>query len=169
MTFLAGDELPSASLEKLANPPRCRVLGPVPPTTPQSLPNNTFTAIQFPIEDYKSNMTHDTVTNTTILTCTIAGKYQLEGGAYFAQNATGIRALKWQKNGVDVPASGVTNLPFTTGQPGIAARPVEVELAVGDFVALMAFQNSGGALDVYIAVDYARPSMSARLFRDNSL
>lgn len=166
MAFLAGAELTAAQMEKIANPPRARVLG----NAAQTIANNTFTALRFPEQVYLQSIGHDPVTNPTFFAAQVAGLYALNGGGYMAANTTGIRAMKWQKNGVDIPGSGSSQLPVTGGsQTGVVARPVEVELAVTDFVTLMIFQNSGGNLDTYIAVDYARPSMSIRLIRDNSL
>lgn len=165
MTFLAGDELTAAKMEKIANVPRIRVLG----NSAQTIANNTFTAINFAEEVYKVGITHSTVTNTHLVTCDTAGLYVLNGGVYMATNAAGARALKWQKNGVDIAGSGNSSQPQTGIQTPIVARPTEVQLAVGDTVSLLVFQASGGNLDTYVAVDYARPSMSVRLIRDDSL
>lgn len=166
MSFFAGQELSAATLERIANPPRARVLGNV----VQSIPNNTFTALRFPEQVYLHQIGHDPVTNPTFFAAQVAGLYRLNGGVYTAASTVGTRATKWQKNGVDIPGSGLSQLPVTGGgQTGVAVRTVEVELAVTDFVTLMLFQSSGGALDTYIAVDYARPSMSIELIRDNSL
>lgn len=165
MAFLAGQELSASQLEKIANPPRARVLG----NAVQTIPNNTFTAIRFPEQVYLHQIGHDPVSNPTFFSATVAGLYELAGGVYLATNATGSRALKWQKNGVDIPGSGSNVIAQTGVQTGIVARPIEVELAVSDFVTLLVFQGSGGNLDTYVAVDYVRPSMSIKLIRDNSL
>jgi hypothetical protein len=165
MPFLAGQELTAAQMEKIANVPRCRVLG----TTAQSIPNSTFTAISFPEEVYKVNVGHDTGANPTFFSCSVAGLYFLTGGVYMATNSAGARALKWQKNGVDIPGSGNTAQPQGGIETPILARPIEVELAVTDFVQLLVLQASGGSLSTSVAADYTRPSMSIRLIRDNSL
>jgi hypothetical protein len=166
VAFFAGQELSAATLERIANPPRARVVG----NAVQTIPNNAFTALRFPEQVYLSQIGHDPVTNPTFFSAQIAGLYELNGGAYTAASTVGIRAMKWQKNGVDIPGSGSSQLPVTGGgQTGIIARPIEVELAVTDFVTLLLFQSSGGNLDTYIAVDYAKPSMSIKLIRDNSL
>lgn len=164
--MFAGQKLTAAQMERIVNPPRARVLG----NAVQSIPNNTFTALRFPEQDYLKDIGHDPVTNPTFFSAQVAGLYELKGGAYTAASTVGIRAMKWQKNGVDIPASGCSIPPVTGGaQTGIVARPIEVELAVSDFVTLLIYQNVGSALDTYIAVDYARPSMSIKLIRDNSL
>lgn len=165
MTFLAGQELDAVQLEKMANLPRCRAVA----TVAQSIPNNTWTAISFPAEDFKYNIGHDTVTNPTFFSCQVAGLYRLSGGACWDTSGTGVRALKWQKNGVDIAASGSSMLGYSSGQPILCARTIEVQLAVTDYVMLMTSQNSGGALNTYVAVDYAKSHMSICLIRDDSL
>lgn len=165
MTWLAGDEVTAEKLEKMANLPRCRVLG----TTAQSIPNSTFTALSFPGEVYKYNVGHDTVTNPTFFSCQVAGLYELTGGVYMATNSSGARATKWQKNGVDIAGSGYTVQPQSGIETPILARPIEVELAETDFVTLLVLQASGGSLSTAVSTDYIKPSMSIRLIRDNSL
>lgn len=165
MTWLAGDEITAAKLEKMSNIPRGRVLG----TTAQTIANNTFTALNFPEEVYKVNVGHDPVTNTTFWSCQVAGLYELSGGVYMATNSTGVRAVKFQKNAVDIPGSGNSAQPQTGVQTSIVARTTQVELAVSDFVTMLVFQGSGGNLDTFVGADYARPSFSIRLIRDNSL
>jgi hypothetical protein len=165
VAILSGQRVTAAMLEKMANPPRARILQSV----AQSLPNVTFTAINFEEEQYKVNVGHQSSGNQTYFRIQVDGLYQLTGGCYFAQHNTGIRALKWQVNGVDVPGSGSTLTTFASGQPGVVARTVNVELAIDDTVTLLASQNSGGALNTYVSVDYARADMSIELVRDNSL
>lgn len=166
MAFLAGQELTAATLEKIANPPRARVLG----NAVQTITHNTFTSLRFPEQVYLHLIGHDPVTNPTFLAAQVSGLYALNGGAYMAANTVGIRATKWQKNGVDIPGSGSSMLPVTGGaQTGIVARPIEVELAAGDFVTLQIYQSSGANLDTYNASDYVRAAMSILLIRDNSL
>lgn len=166
MAILAGDEWTAAMAAKIADPPRARIYQAV----AQSIPNNTFTAISFDTEDFKVNMTHLTSGDMTYLQCVVAGLYLFTGGCYFDSNGTGVRGLKFQKNGVDVPASGSTILAVSAGwQPGPSARPTYIDLAVGDKVTLLAVQNSGGALNTFASVDYSRAGMSAHLVQDASL
>jgi hypothetical protein len=164
VSFFAGQELPAATVERMANPPRARALG----NAIQAIPTGTFTALRFPEQVYLYQIGHDPVTNPTFFAAQVAGLYELKGSVYLATNATGSRALKFQKNGVDIAGSG-DNRPAQTGVQTSIRTTVEVELAASDFVTLMVFQGSGGNLDTYVAVDYARPSMSIKLIRDNSL
>lgn len=165
MPFFAGDDLPAATMEKIANPPRARVLA----NAAQSIPNLTFTEIQFPEQDFVYGITHDAVSNPTRFTATIDGIYQLTGAICWATNGTGVRACKWQKNGVDVPGGGSNVVAYTPGQPLVLARPTMVALAPGDYVALLGSQSSGAALNTFVSGDYIRPEMSIVLIRDNSL
>lgn len=165
MAFLTGDDLPAATAEKIANPPRARVLA----NAAQTMTNNAFVALRFPEQDFVVSIGHDPVTNPTYFAAQIAGLYELTGACSWGTNGTGLRALKWQKNSVDIPGSGSNMAAYTPGQPTLAARTVQVDLAVGDFVTLLSYQNSGAGLDTYVTADYVRSSMSIRLIRDNSL
>ncbi len=165
MPFFAGDDLSAAALEKIANPPRARVLA----NAAQSIPNSTFTEIQFPEQDFVYGITHDAVGSPTRFTATVDGIYQLTGGIPWGTNGTGIRACKWQKNGVDVPGGGSNVVAYTPGQPLVLARPTMVSLAPGDYITLLGSQTSGAALSTFVAADYIRPEMSIVLVRDNSL
>ena len=165
MTFLAGDDLSAATMEKIANPPRARVLA----NAAQNVLNNTFTEIVFQEQDFIYNVTHDAVGNPTRFTIAVDGIYVLTGGVAWGTNGTGVRALKWQKNGVDIPGGGSNVGAYTPGQPMVVARPTTVSLAVGDYVCLLGSQSSTVTLATFVSADYIRPEMSIRLVRDNSL
>lgn len=165
MPFLAGDDLTAAKMEKIANVPRIRALASV----AQTIPNNAFTAVNFGVEVYKTGITHSTSSNTHQFTVTVAGLYILTGGIYFDTNGTGSRALKFQKNGVDIQGSGANTGSWATVQTSVVARPTEVDTAVGDVITMLCYQAAGGSLGTFVTVDYAWPSFSMRLIRDNSL
>lgn len=165
MTFLSGDDLSAAAMEKIANPPRARVLNSV----AQSFANNTFVELSCTEQDFVYNITHDAVGNPTRFTITVDGIYLLTGAICFGTNGTGIRAAKWQRNGVDISGGGSNMVAYTPGQPLILARSTMISLQPGDYVSLLGFQNSGGALSTYVGADYIRSEMSIRLVRDNSL
>lgn len=165
MSFLAGDDLTAAQMEKIANVPRIRALA----SSAQTIPNNAFTAVNFGVEVFKLNVTHDTVTNNHQFTCAVAGIYLLTGGIYFDTNGTGSRAIKFQKNGVDIQGSGANTGSWAVVQTSVVARPTEVDVAVGDVITMLCYQSSGGNLGSFVTVDYAWPSFSMRLIRDSSL
>lgn len=126
----------------LANPPKARVYN----SANLTLTTATLTALTFNTERQDSDTMHSTATNTSRLTFTTAGFYVIGGHARFAANATGYRELQFRLNGttniaavIDHTATAVAReLCLTTGY----------QFAAGDYVELMAYQTSGGNLDV---------------------
>lgn len=135
-------------------------------TVAQPLTNNTYTPITFGTEDIDSHAGHDTGANTSRYTAPRAGRYQLSGGVGFDVSAGGFRATRWTKNGVVIDGSGITlpNNGSGTYCP-IPARTLMVTLALGDYVELIGWQNSGGTLNTVVVaenqssmtVEYAGP------------
>jgi hypothetical protein len=82
----------------------------------------------------------------TRLTCRVAGVYHLVASLEFAASATGQRGVTIRLNGttyqnvhqVDAAAANVTSLTVSAA----------IKLAVGDYVEMLGFQNSGGALNM---------------------
>lgn len=111
----------------------------------QSINDATLTALSFGAEDADTDSFHDNSTNPSRLTAPVTGYYIVEGGVEFASNATGRRAVQIRKNGsvfyaslmVDACSSDATLLPVSA----------IVQLNAGDYVEIMVFQNSGGALN----------------------
>jgi len=113
----------------------------------QSISNNTDTALTWNTETFDTNGLHDNAVNNSRLTAQVAGKYQVSGGARFDTNGTGRRQLYIKKNGTSIysllePAAPNASVPTVYVITGL------VDLAVGDYVELWVFQNSGGALDL---------------------
>lgn len=117
----------------------------------QTISNLTATAITFNTEDFDTDGFHSTSTNTSRFTIPSnkAGKYLLTGNVnYLAGNVTGPRAAYIYKNG------SVYN--YHSQQAAVSPSPygaiVKVSfilnLAVGDYIELFAFQGDGGNLDV---------------------
>jgi hypothetical protein len=131
-------------------------------TTAQTLANNTWTALNFQTEESDSIGGHSTSTNPSRFTCgaLFAGTYEFSGGCAFVSNSTGVRNLRWAKNGSLVNGSGVS-FPAnpSPGQTILPARTKKIALAAGDYVELQAIQTSGGNLDTFV-IDYTQPSMS---------
>ena len=116
-----------------------------------SAPQTTTTAVVFvclldtTVYDASSPM-HSTSVNTSRLTCKLAGLFLITAGAGFIANAVGGRELDIRLNGTtylanqnNVPVPGVTHNMVTTA----LAR-----LAVNDYVEMIAYQTSGGNLNV---------------------
>lgn len=100
----------------------------------------------------------------TFMTCVRAGVYGASGGISFNANATGRRFLRWVKNGSAINGS-VSSMPANTSVQGLASRTIQVELAVGDTLALHGMQESGGALTTLVSPVEFQPSMSVHFIR----
>lgn len=131
----------------------------------QSIANNAFAALNFNSERFDqagnaASTMHDTVTNNTRLTCRYAGVYQITGNCGFAASATGQRAIRIRLNGTTYISSdsrvnaGAVLIDTTT--------TTLYPLAVNDYVELMVFQDSGGALNTNLNANYSPEFMMCR-------
>lgn len=127
---------------KLSAQPAARVYN----ATNQTLTTGILTTLLFGSERFDSDGIHDTVTNSGRLTAVTSGLYAITGQANFATNATGSRSLGIRLNGTtelaqdERPSSGAT--------PTSTTLTTYYRLNAGDYVELLAQQNSGGNLDV---------------------
>lgn len=122
----------------------------------QSVANATTTAITFDTEDFDTDGFHSTSTNTDRITIPTGkgGKYLFTWCIGFAANATGIRAMPVSVNGTNYNFFTMNNAGATYNlrQTGC----VVLNLVAGDYVALQAYQESGGNLDVVGGVQNTR-------------
>lgn len=95
-------------------------------------------------EEYDTDGLFDTAQNTR-LTASWPGLWSVTAGGVWASNATGRRYLKIRKNGtIDLKESGVPTVAAVAfGNP---PPSTQIRMIAGDYVELMAFQNSGGNL-----------------------
>lgn len=114
----------------------------------QSIPNNTYTALTFNSERWDYGTYHSTVSNTTRLTVPVNGLYMVTGGVAYASNATGQRALGIRVNGSSLYA--LERVDTINGQVPFLNVSTIVKLTAGDYVELMAWQNSGGSLNTSV-------------------
>lgn len=155
----AGATLPAAwgdtvrdDLEWLArNKPHCRVYN----SAAQSIPDVTHTAITFDTERVDVGGLHSTVSNTSRITVPSGGDgwYSIGGGLeYAAVNTTGIRQAEIKLNGSTIIAIQQVPAANIVQQCNVSCF---WQLAAGDYVELVAFQSSGGALNVDAATSYS--------------
>lgn len=138
--------------------PTCRATQ----TSAQTLTTGVYAAVTFNAEDWDLAGMHSTVTNTSRVTATQAGKYRVMTQVSFAANSTGDRKIYVNKNSTQVAVG--TNKPVS----GFAATVIAfstVYLAVGDYVEVFAQQSSGGNLntsattgETFIEVEWVSPS-----------
>jgi hypothetical protein len=126
----------------------------------QSIANNTLVALAFNSERYDNDTMHDNATNNSRLTAKTAGKYHIVGNVEFEANASNTRALIIRLN-------GATNISFLQVPPAAVATNLVISttysLSVGDYVELIAYQNSGGALNVNSSANYSPEFMMERV------
>ena len=112
----------------------------------QSCANNTGTMINWDTENYDTDAFHSTSTNTSRITIPAgkAGYYSISATGAFSSNSTGQRYFAFYKNGsfeqIFGRAAGYSADTVLSGT-------VVLNLAVGDYIQIEAFQNSGGALN----------------------
>lgn len=126
-----------------------------------SISNATQVALTFNTERYDTDTIHDTSSNTSRLTCKTAGKYLIIANAEFAANATGVRGLYIRLNGATL--IGITHAQITSGDGAIFTVSTIYDLAVNDYVEVMAYQASGGSLNVMANANYSPEFMMQRI------
>ena len=118
----------------------------------QSIANTTFTALAFNSERWdlgtpSLNM-HDTATDNGRLTCRVAGLYSIGVAVYWA--SAGGRMVKLR-------VGGATDIAINEATSGAIGQTVctDYRLAVDDYVDVVVWQNSGGALNVSAGGNYS--------------
>ncbi len=129
------------------NPPVCQVFASV----AQSIPDSTPTGILYDSENLDPYGMHSTTSNTSRIIPTAPGWYEVSGGAVYAPNASGSRKCQPYQNGLPINyASG--QVPASPGgSDGTAVACPTVTLffnGTTDYVQLVAYQDSGGALNI---------------------
>jgi hypothetical protein len=112
----------------------------------QSIADITWTILAFDSEDWDTDGIHDTVTNNSRLTCQTAGKYVVFANIGWAGNSTGSRFLRFWLNGATWSHASIVPPPGLNICTQVLVAIME--LAVGDYVEVKVYQDSGGALDV---------------------
>jgi hypothetical protein len=135
-------------LDFLLNPPGAQVRR----STAQSIVNSgSGSAIAFDTEDSDTDAMHSV--NGTRLTCNTPGTYLISGMVPFDPNGTGSRDARIVKNatGVAIPGGRTILIPSGSVSITVPLAAIELPMIAGDFVELIAFQSSGGALNTTAA------------------
>jgi len=127
----------------------------------QSIANGVDTVVAFNSERYDTDAIHDTATNNSRLTCKTAGKYIIAASIAFAANTTSVRIVGIKLNGATLLANFVVNAVAAGGTYCNVATIYD--LAVNDYVQTMAYQLSGGALNVTSNPNYSPEFMMQRV------
>lgn len=117
-------------------------------STLQSVPNNASTNIVFPqlLQDTDGGYS----TSTGIYTVQTAGIYLVNARSYWASNATGIRGL-WVNHSSSSAGESWMTASSDAASNGRANITTIVSAAVGETFNVVAYQNSGAALNFGVA------------------
>jgi hypothetical protein len=139
------------SLEALAKPARCRVYR----SAALSLANATTIAIAWDAEEWDTDAFHDLATNTTRLTAPRAGIYLVRASVYYGVAAGGVyRLAAISKNG--------TTEYYNTNRNGtqVSVEVIgEVSMVAGDYIEILSYQDSGGALSLVVGKGHTDASI----------
>lgn len=116
-------------------------------STAQTLANATFTAMAYDTERWDSDGLFDPGVATR-LTCRTAGRYAVFAHLTFATNAGGARIAYITRGASQVQVAADERLPAPAGVGTSISLGTVVTLAVGDYLEVLAYQTSGGSLDV---------------------
>lgn len=137
-----------AKLSFYDNKPTCRVYN----NAGFSVVNNSVVTMPWDTSVDDNLSGHSNVTNNTRYTVQVAGYYQVSGSVNFANNTTGYRLATWLKNGTELPAArGFGNPNITTWTCTVVPPTIGVQCAVGDYLEMAVYQNSGGSLSTTAA------------------
>ena len=114
-----------------------------------------FNSERFDTESNAASTIHDTVTNNSRLTCRTAGKYQITANIGWDSNNTGIRKLSLRLNGATTIA--IVGQASTGSAMGLTSQVISTlyDLAVNDYVEVLAYQDSGGTRLVDVVGNYS--------------
>lgn len=132
----------AGNISFLANPPTCRVYN----NAAISIPNVTTTPLTFNSERFDTDSMHSMVSNTGRITFNTAGVYVVTANISWAASAVGFRITNIRLNGATVLAS-TSSVVRSDGFLDVPC-PTIYKFAVGDYIEVTVFQNSGAALNV---------------------
>ncbi len=116
-------------------------------TTVQSIPNSVYTPISFSSEAWVDPIfVHSTSTNNSRIYITNTGKYVAIGNFQFYSNSTTGRGGAFRVNGTSI--LGVIFNNNDTSEPTTRVCTELLNLTSGSYVELVAWQGSGGSLNV---------------------
>jgi hypothetical protein len=121
-------------------------------TANQTVSNATVTTIPFAAENFDSDGFHSTTTNNSRITIPSgkAGKYLVITRGTFSVSGTGFRQTRILKNGTAVQINMEPGNSTTDTQTNASYI---LDLAVGDYIELAVYQNTGGNLVVTASND----------------
>lgn len=121
------------------------------PGVAQSISNGSTATVLFQQENYDTDGFHDNSTNTDRITIPSgkAGYYAIRAVITLNESSTtGYRQMLIRKNGNELAYANMGNYGTSTGYPTYELN-FTANLAVGDYLQVSMYQNSGGLLYIY--------------------
>lgn len=111
----------------------------------QSIPNNTDTAVAFATL-YTNRLIATLVSNAIIIPKGVS-RVKVTAGVYWNTSSAGVRQIRFVKNGVGVP--GLPQMKVAgNGFTPMHLTSATIEVVQGDTIGVVAFQDSGAALNI---------------------
>lgn len=145
------------NLNALKVPPMCRVYR----TAAQSIPNVTWTSLQFTAERYDTAGLHSTVSNTDRITIPAgaAGVYELVAHAFLQISTAPTRIIALMKNGTTELVR--SRYPLQIYAQSVLHVATHAYLSVGDYVTCRVYHDQGSALTVDVSASVSPEFMAA--------
>ncbi len=128
--------------------------------TPQTITNNTVTAVLFDTEDYDTDAYHEGVTNPSRLTIPATGYYLVTSSVGFASSNIATRQWRIVLNNTTVLY--LKNLTQTAVGGNYDTINGTFHATAGDYIEIQVYQNCGSNLDLVVA-DYSPSAAITRL------
>lgn len=153
-TWLAGQRVYASQLTALGAVPAFLTTGKplaiLTQATPQSLANNTATAITFDAFSVDRTGGHSNTVNPSRWTASYPGYYRVRGQVAFAASATNDRSAAIYLNGVQVPTQwNISPSAGASFAPGRETEGLVYMNGFSDYVEIWALQNSGVSLNTF--------------------
>jgi hypothetical protein len=123
----------------------------------QSIPDNTITALTFGAssEDIDTHGFHDTASNTSRITPTVAGYYRFYGVYYCGTISVPVTIdASFRKNGATTIASGGKSPEAGTAAKSVTASCIQSMNGSTDYMEFMALQDSAGATNTNVSARF---------------
>ena len=120
----------------------------------QEIADLELVPLAFNQERYDTDEIHDTVTNNHRLTCRTAGKYHIWTNFAFEFNEIGLREAHIMHYRTAAVIIALLRVDATTAFATVISLATVYDLAVDDYVYVLAYQNTGVALNVISSPQY---------------
>lgn len=116
--------------------------------TTQSIPSGG-NIVTWDSETYDTDNYHSNSVNTSRFTVPagLGGKYLISAMVDFAGNSTGVRTIAIYKNGAIAPGAWGNGVPGAVNATAASVVTI-IDLVPGDYVEVLAWQNSGSAVNI---------------------